>query len=116
FRRVLFRSGKHIKAGGPLLTRRTSGPLLTRKTRRWLHGIALAVFPIMTAMSILTEEMALLYGTLAGTILVPWVALDDANRVKDLAVEEYYRGYNEGYEKGLKEISAHGVQGKQSQD
>src|SRR5699024_10250487 len=106
----------HIKAGGPLLTRKTSGPLLTRQTRRWLHGIALAVFPIMTAMGILTEEMALLYATLAGTILVPWVALDDANRVEDLANEEYYRGNNEGFEKELKEIGANGVQGKKSQD
>ena len=66
----------------------------------------------MTAMGILTEEMALLYATLVGTILVPWVALDDANRVEDLADEEYYRGHNEGFEQGLKEIGAHGLHSK----
>ena len=70
----------------------------------------------MTAMGILTEEMALLYATLAGTILVPWVALDDANRGEDLADEEYYRGHNEGFELGLKETDVNGVQSKQSQD
>src|SRR5699024_11288442 len=99
-----------------VMTRKTIGPLLTKKRSRWLHGLAFAVLPIMAGMGILTEEMALLYATLAGTILVPWVALDDANRVEDLADEEYYRGHNEGFEKGLKEIGAHGVQGKQSQD
>lgn len=87
-----------------MLERRASGRrakgrvILTRGGRRWLHGIALAVLPIITAAGIMTENMAALWATLLGAILVPWAALED-NRSAELEnIEHYQRGLDEGYD------------------
>lgn len=70
---------------------------LTLRGRKWLYGIALAVIPIFTAYGIVSEEMAVLYVTLLGTILVPWVALNDQAKSEVLHEENYQRGLDEGW-------------------
>ena len=46
----------------------------------------------------MTEEMAALYATLLGAILVPWLGLiDTANNAKEQEAE-YWRGLDEGYQ------------------
>jgi hypothetical protein len=82
---------------------------LTRRGRKWLHGIALAFLPIITAAGIITEQTAALWATLIGAILVPWIALED-NHSAELELtehekiaerdrlEQYQRGLNEGYD------------------
>lgn len=80
-------TGKRAKAGNMRLS---------RKTRTWIHGIALAVLPILTAVGILTEEMALLYATLIGTILVPWIGLNDQIVADEKELEAYHEGLAEG--------------------
>ena len=72
--------------------------ILTRRGRKYLHGIALAFLPIITATGILTEQTAALYATLIGAILVPWVALEDNHSAELETVEEYQRGLDEGYD------------------
>lgn len=87
-----------------MLERRASGRrakgrvILTRGGRRWLHGIALAVLPIITAAGIMTENMAALWATLLGAILVPWIALEDNHSAELESRDEYERGLDEGYE------------------
>lgn len=80
-------TGKRAKAGNFYLT---------RKTRTWIHGIALAVLPILTAIGMVTEEMALLYGTLVGTILVPWIGLNDQVVADENELDAYHEGLVEG--------------------
>lgn len=75
---------------------KSSNMYLSRKTRTWIHGIALAVLPILTAIGILTEEMALLYATLFGTILVPWIGLNDQVVADENELEAYHEGLVEG--------------------
>lgn len=70
---------------------------VTRRGRRWIHGVALAVLPILTGYGIITEDMAALYATLLGTILVPWLALSD-NKRHDMDEEySYQRGLDDGW-------------------
>jgi len=72
--------------------------ILTRRGRKYLHGIALAFLPIITATGILTEQTAALYATLIGAILVPWVALEDNHSAELENRDEYERGLDEGYD------------------
>lgn len=87
-----------------MLQRETSGRrgkeriMLSRRARKYIHGIALAFLPIITATGILTEQTAALYATLLGAILVPWVALEDNHSAELETVEEYQRGLDEGYD------------------
>ena len=87
-----------------MLERRASGRrakgrvILTRRGRRWIHGIALAVLPIITAAGMMTENMAALWATLLGAILVPWIALEDNHSAELESRDEYERGLDEGYE------------------
>lgn len=46
----------------------------------------------------MTENMAALWATLIGAILVPWVALEDNHSAELENVEEYQRGLDEGYD------------------
>lgn len=71
---------------------------LTRRTRTWVHGVALAVLPILTAIGMVTEEMALLYATLIGTILVPWLGLNDQVVAEENEESAYRDGLDEGYQ------------------
>ena len=75
---------------------KSSNMYLSRATRTWIHGIALAVLPILTAIGMVTEEMALLYGTLIGTILVPWIGLNDQVVADENELEAYHEGLVEG--------------------
>lgn len=75
--------------------------MLTRRARKWIHGIALAFLPIITATGILTEQTAALYATLLGAILVPWIALEDNHSAELENVEEYQRGLDEGYDAAI---------------
>lgn len=98
-----------------MLQRKASGKrgkerlILTRRGRKWLHGIALAFLPIITAAGIMTENMAALWATLLGAILVPWVALEDNHsaelelseqeKVAQLEIVEHYqRGLDDGHD------------------
>ena len=78
--------------------RRGKGKRLTRRGRKWLHGIALAFLPIITAAGIMTENMAALWATLLGAILVPWVALEDSRSAECESREQYERGLDDGYD------------------
>lgn len=86
-----------------MLERKASGRrgaerlILTRRGRKYLHGIALACLPIVTAAGIMTENMAALWATLIGAILVPWVALEDNHSAELESREEYQRGLDEGW-------------------
>ena len=71
--------------------------ILTRRGRKWLHGIALAFLPIITAAGIMTENMAALWATLLGAILVPWVALEDNHSAELESRDQYNRGLDEGW-------------------
>lgn len=73
---------------------------INRKRRRWLYGISLAILPILTAYGILSEELALLYGTLLGSILVPWLALNESAHAED----DEHRAYNDGVTDGIGKI------------
>lgn len=75
--------------------------ILTRRGRKYLHGIALACLPIITATGILTEQTAALYATLLGAILVPWVALEDNHSAELESRDEYERGLDEGYDAAI---------------
>lgn len=87
-----------------MLERRASGRrakgrvILTRRGRKYIHGIALAVLPIITAAGMMTENMAALWATLLGAILVPWIALEDNHSAELESRDEYERGLDEGYE------------------
>lgn len=71
---------------------------LSSRGKKYLYGVALAVLPIVTAAGIITEEMAALYATLLGAILVPWLGLiDTANNEREV-MAEYWRGLDEGYQ------------------
>ena len=86
-----------------MLERRSSGKrgkerlILTRRGRKYLHGIALAFLPIITAAGILTEQTAALWATLLGAILVPWVALEDNHSAELESRDEYERGLDDGW-------------------
>ena len=81
-----------------MLRRKPNGRLiLTRRGRKYLHGIALATLPIITAAGIMTENMAALWATLIGAILVPWVALEDNRSAELESKNEYERGLNDGW-------------------
>ena len=71
--------------------------VITRRGRKWLHGIALAFLPIITAAGIMTENMAALWATLLGAILVPWIALEDNHSAELESRDEYERGLDDGY-------------------
>lgn len=71
---------------------------LTLRGRKWIHGVALAVLPILTGYGIMSEDMAVLYATLLGTILVPWVALNDQAKHEAIEEENYLRGLDEGWQ------------------
>lgn len=86
-------SGKRGKTNGL--------PRLTRRGRKYLHGIALAVLPVVTAAGIMTENMAALYATLIGAILVPWVALEDNHTAEIKSGELYQQGLDEGYDAAI---------------
>lgn len=72
--------------------------VLTRRGRKWLHGIALAFLPIITAAGIMTENMAALWATLLGAILVPWIALEDNHSAEIENRDSYARGLDDGYD------------------
>lgn len=97
-----------------MLERRASGKrgkerlILTRHARKYIHGIALALLPIITATGIITEQTAALWATLIGAILVPWIALEDNHSAElektelekqahVLQVKEYSRGLDDGW-------------------
>lgn len=67
----------------------------TRKGRIWLYGIGLAVLPITVAIGLITEEVAVLWGTLLGAILLPGVALNDAVEQPKIEEQAYLEGYDE---------------------
>lgn len=71
---------------------------LTRRGRKWIYGIALAVLPILTTYGILTEEQAVLYATLLGSILVPGLALHDNSRAERDQLASYEQGLDEGWQ------------------
>lgn len=71
--------------------------VITRRGRKWLHGIALAFLPIITAAGIMTENMAALWATLLGAILVPWIALEDNHSAELESRDQYERGLDDGY-------------------
>lgn len=76
---------------------------LSRRGRKYAYGVALAVLPLVTAAGIITEELAALYATLLGAILVPWLGLiDTANNDKEREAE-YWRGLDEGWQAGRDE-------------
>lgn len=89
--------------GNNMLERRASGKrgkerlILTRHARKYIHGIALALLPIITATGILTEQTAALWATLIGAILVPWVALEDNHSAELESRDEYVRGLDDGW-------------------
>ena len=72
--------------------------VLTRQGRKYLHGIALAFLPIITAAGIMTENMAALWATLLGAILVPWVALEENHSAELETRDSYARGLDDGYD------------------
>lgn len=72
--------------------------VFTRRGRKYLHGIALACLPIVTAAGMITEQTAALWATLVGAILVPWIALEDNHSSELESIEEYQRGLDEGYD------------------
>lgn len=65
---------------------------VTLKHRRYIHAVLLAVLPIVTAAGIMTEEQALLWATLLGTVLVPGLALSDNIKQDRALTEEYEHG------------------------
>lgn len=86
-----------------MLQRKRSGRrgerlVLTRRGRKWIHGIALAFLPIVTAAGIMTENMAALWATLLGAILVPWIALEDNHSAELENRDSYARGLDDGYD------------------
>lgn len=86
-----------------MLERRKSGKrgkailFLTPRGRKWLHSIALAFLPIITAAGIMTEQTAALWATLVGAILVPWIALEENHSAELDRIEEYKRGLDDGH-------------------
>lgn len=70
---------------------------LSRRGRKYIYGIALAILPIVTAMGIITEELAVLYATLLGSILVPWLGLVDSKRHEEQERQSYSDGLDDGY-------------------
>lgn len=86
---------EEIETGKRGITRRKRK--LSRRGRKYVYGIALAILPIVTAMGIITEELAVLYATLLGTILVPWLGLVDSKRHEELQQQSYSDGLDDGY-------------------
>lgn len=80
--------------------------LLTLRGRRWLHGIALAVLPLLVAYGIISEESATLYVALIGAILVPSIALNDANKTERVITEEKQDSYETGLDEGWQAASS----------
>lgn len=78
---------------------------LTLRGRRWIHGIALAVLPILVFYGIISEETAPLYVALLGAILVPSLALSDANKTGQIITEEKDISYNRGLDEGWQAAS-----------
>lgn len=83
---------------------RSAPKRINRKRRRWVYGVALATLPILTAYGIVSEEMAVLYATLLGTILVPWLAINESAQSSD----NEHKAYNEGVTDGIGKLD--GVQ------
>lgn len=71
---------------------------ISRRGKKYIYGVALAVLPIVTATGIITEELAALYATLLGAILVPWLGLIDTANNEGEAEAEYWRGIDEGWQ------------------
>lgn len=71
---------------------------VTRRGRTWLYGIALAVMPILIAIGIVTEEIAVLWATLIGAILVPGAAIHEQTKHEQDTEQSYYIGIDEGYQ------------------
>lgn len=71
--------------------------LLKRKSRQWLHGIGLAVLPLLVGYGLIGENEAAAWGALLGAIIVPSIALGD-NRGESARDKE---SYLEGYDKAL---------------
>lgn len=71
---------------------------VSRRGRTWLYGIALAVMPILIAIGIVTEEVAVLWATLIGAILVPGAAIHEQTQHEQDTEDSYYIGVNEGWQ------------------
>lgn len=76
---------------------------VTRRGRTWLYGISLAVFPVLIAYGIVTEEVAILWASLIGAILVPGAAIHEQTKHEDDTQESYYIGVDEGYQVAVDE-------------
>lgn len=48
--------------------------ILNPSVRRWLYGVVIAVIPILTALGVITDEMAPLIVALVGALLAVGVA------------------------------------------
>ena len=79
---------------------------LTLRERRWIHGIALAVLPLLVAYGIISDESATLYVALIGAILVPSLALSDANKTERVITEEKQDSYETGLDDGWQAASS----------
>lgn len=54
--------------------------------------------PILTAVGIVTEELAVLWVTLIGAILVPGLAISDQNKMEQATEDSYFHGVDEGWQ------------------
>lgn len=79
---------------------------LTLRGRRWIHGVALAVLPLLVAYGIISEENATLYAAIVGAILVPTIALNDANKTERVITEEKQDSYETGLDDGWQAASS----------
>lgn len=79
---------------------------LTLRGRRWIHGIALAVLPLLVTYGIISEEIAPLYVALLGAILVPSIALSDANKTERVITAEKQDSYEIGLDEGWQAASS----------
>lgn len=79
---------------------------LTLRGRRWIHGIALAVLPLLVAYGIISEENMTLYAALIGAILVPSIALNDANKTERVITAEKQDSYEIGLDDGWQAASS----------
>lgn len=62
------------------------------RVRKWIHGIAMAVLPMLTLYGWLSNEMAALWATLIGAVLVPGLALSDTMSVESDTRVAYKQG------------------------
>lgn len=75
-------------------TREVPKRLLKRKNRQWIHGIGLAVLPILVAYGLIGESEAALWAALLGAIIVPSIALKDNHEEHERDRESYLEGYD----------------------